>query len=584
MADTNQDKFIIYQIFTRLFGNLNTTNKYCGSIEENGSGKFNDITTVALEALKDFGATHVWYTGVLRHATLTAYPQYGLESDHPLIVKGIAGSPYAIKDYYDVNPDLAEDVGARMEEFEQLVSRSHATGLKVIIDFVPNHVARQYQSLARAEGVRDFGEEDDTSVAFKPSNNFYYIPNQDFIVPAGHSPVRDLEMPYTERPAKATGNDVFQAQPSQYDWYETIKLNYGVDYQNARTTYFNPLPDTWQKMYDILAFWVGKGVDGFRCDMAEMVPVEFWGWVIPEIKKLNSGVIFIAEIYNPQEYHNYIQKGKFDYLYDKVGLYNALRRLVEGFGTAEDITRIWQEESGDISRNMLRFLENHDEQRIASRYFAGDPWLAIPAMTLSATLHTGPLMIYFGQELGVNPTESEGFQGEDGRTTIFDYWGVPEVQLWVNDGKFNTEKLAAGQKRLRDFYQSLNHFVRNNEAIYAGAFFDLQYVNVDGQSYNYDKTVVYSYLRYTERQQLLLICNFDRERTIETNIRVPADVWTNALKLGKTTDYRLKPVFPLTTLPLHLKTTEITSTGVHVELPPVSVVVFEIVSNAQANA
>ncbi|MCE6990260.1 alpha-amylase family protein [Dyadobacter sp. CY323] len=577
MPTPGSHKFVIYQIFTRLFGNQNTTNKYYGTLEENGTGKFNDITETALVALKDFGITHVWYTGILEHATLTDYSEFGINPDHPLVVKGIAGSPYAVKDYYDVDPDLAVDVRDRMKEFEELLGRTHALDLKVIIDFIPNHVARQYHSDATAMGIKDFGEEDDDTVDFKASNNFYYIPNQDFIVPEGHTPPVPIHNPYHERPAKATGNDVFQAQPSQYDWYETIKLNYGVDYLRERATYFDPIPSTWLKMYDILKYWVQKGVDGFRCDMAEMVPVEFWAWVIPEIKKLNETVIFIAEIYNPTEYHNYINVGKFDYLYDKVGLYNSLRRLVEGHGTVEEITRIWQQESGDISKNMLRFLENHDEQRIASRYFAGDPWLAIPAMTLSATLHDGPVMVYFGQELGVNPTVAEGFQGEDGRTTIFDYWGVTEFQQWVNGGRFNTDLLTADQQRLRSFYESLNHFVLENEAVREGGFYDLQFINVDGQSLNYDKTIIYSYLRYAENQKLLFVYNFHHDKTIETSVRIPQDAWTDFLKLGKTNDYSLKPVFPLFLPPLRLNAAEITSTGVHIELPPVSVFVFEII-------
>ncbi|GGB90631.1 alpha-amylase family protein [Dyadobacter sediminis] len=577
MSVVNKDKFIIYQIFTRLFGNQNTTNKFYGTLEENGAGKFNDITDTALAALKGFGVTHVWYTGVLQHATLTDYAQFGIPADHPLIVKGIAGSPYAVKDYYDVDPDLAVDVSNRMQEFEQLVARTHHHGLKAIIDFIPNHVARQYHSKARAQGIKDFGEEDDDTVSFKAENNFYYIPNQDFIVPEGHNLPVNITAPYIERPAKATGNDVFAAQPSQFDWYETIKLNYGVDYQNGKTAYFDPIPSTWHKMYDILRFWVQKGVDGFRCDMAEMVPVEFWEWVIPEIKKLDPQVIFIAEIYNPSEYHNYIRKGKFDYLYDKVGLYNSLRKLMEGNGTAEEITRLWQQESGDISEHMLRFLENHDEQRIASKFFAGDPWAAVPAMTLSATLHTGPLMLYFGQELGVNPTQSEGFQGEDGRTTIFDYWGVTEFQQWVNVGKFDLEKLTEDQKKLRSFYESLNRFVLDNEAVYAGEFYDLQYFNIDGQCYNYDKKGMYSYLRYTENQKLLFIYNFDRKRSMETAIRIPQDAWTHFLKLENTFLYKLKPVFPAFASELSLKATEITSTGVQIELLPASVSVYEIV-------
>jgi len=578
MPATNQDKLVVYQVFTRLFGNQNTTNKAYGTIEENGSGKFNDITDIALKALKDFGISHVWYTGIIEHATLSDYSSYGISCDHPLIVKGIAGSPYAVKDYYDVDPDLAVDVTNRMQEFETLVTRTHEQKLKVIIDFVPNHVARQYHSDVRPNGVKDFGEDDDSSVSFDPDNNFYYIPSQDFIVPEGHKPPVPVLGPYQERPAKATGNDVFRAQPSQYDWYETIKLNYGVDYLNNRSIHFDPIPSTWTKMYDILAYWTGKGVDGFRCDMAEMVPVEFWGWVIPEIEKLNPEIIFIAEIYNSYEYHNFIHRGKFTYLYDKVGLYNSLRKLMEGHGTVEEITRLWQQESGDISNNMLRFLENHDEQRIASRYFAGDAWVAVPAITLSATLHTGPFMLYFGQEIGVNAAVEEGFQSEDGRTTIFDYWGVTEFQGWINGGKFDGGKLDDNQQQLRSFYERLNHFITENEAVYAGQFYDLQYVNIDGQSPEYDRNRVYSYLRYTDEQKLLFIYNFDRERGFNTSIRIPDGAWTGPLKLDSPGSYMLKPVFPLLKPVAGSLATDITSSGFPIYLPPISVFVFEILA------
>ncbi|GHB81553.1 alpha-amylase family protein [Persicitalea jodogahamensis] len=576
LSNPKHDKLVVYQIFTRLFGNQNLTNNYYGSLKTNGVGKFNDITAVALQALKDFGISHVWYTGVIEHATMTDYSDFGIKPDNPLIVKGMAGSPYAIKDYYDVDPDLAVDVDKRMDEFEALLIRTHEANLKVIIDFVPNHVARQYSSDAKPAGVRDFGEGDRTDVVFDPQNNFYYLPNEPFHSPEEIISPVDSEHVYNEVPAKATGNDVFNARPSIYDWYETIKLNYGVDYLNGHARYFDPIPATWLQMRDILLYWTQKGVDGFRCDMAEMVPVEFWGWVIPEIQAMNPDIIFIAEIYNPSEYHNYIFKGKFDYLYDKVGLYNYLRPIMEGNGTVEYITRLWQNESGDIAHHMLRFLENHDEQRIASRFFAHDPWVAIPAMTLSATLHTGPMMIYFGQEVGVNPTESEGFQGDDGRTTIFDYWGVPEFQRWVNQGKFDGGKLDENQKKLRQFYHDLNHFAVENEAIRIGDFYDLQYVNIDDQSPEYDKTRTYAYLRYTSNQRFVCVYNFDKIKTISTRVKIPSDVLSNTLKIRDVEPCHLVEVFPGNSLALNLDVAEIENSGIPVSLRPLSVIILEI--------
>ena len=392
-----QEKIIIYQVFTRLFGNNSLRCKPNGSLEENGCGKMADFTTKALNEIRTLGATHIWYTGIIEHATQTNYTRYGIKPDHPAVVKGKAGSPYAIKDYYDVDPDLATSIPDRMKEFENLVTRSHKAGLKIIIDFVPNHVARQYGSDAKPEGVTDLGEKDDVTKAFSPNNNFYYIP--DTKLEGNIDLHRGAAEPYIEFPAKATGNDRFDAWPNSNDWYETVKLNYGIDYLNGHSRHFEPIPDTWVKMRDILLFWSAKGIDGFRCDMAEMVPVEFWGWVIPQIKAEHPKLIFIAEVYNPGEYRNYLFNGKFDYLYDKVGLYDTLRAITCGWESATAIPQRWQS-LGGIEKRMLNFLENHDEQRIASDYFAGNGSKAIPAMIVSACMNTNPVMIYFGQELG----------------------------------------------------------------------------------------------------------------------------------------------------------------------------------------
>jgi len=566
-------KRIIYQIFTRLFGNTRQANLPNGTIDQNGAGKFNDITQEALQSIADLGVTDVWYTGIIHHAQLTSYKAYGITEDHPSIVKGIAGSPYAIKDYYDVDPDLASHVPDRMAEFEALVQRTHEHDLRVIIDFVPNHVARQYKSSCLPSGVRDLGQDDNTDQPFHPQNNFYYL-SEPFTPPLEEQNMGLV--PYNETPAKATGNDVFSPRPHQNDWYETVKLNYGVDYQNGYHTHFDPIPSTWIKMKDILLYWAGKNVDGFRCDMAEMVPVEFWGWAITEVKKQYPHVIFIAEIYNATLYQSFINNGKFDYLYDKVGLYNRVRSLVEGHGSAEDLTWLWQNESGSFSHRMLRFLENHDEQRIASQYFAGDPFKALPAVTLCASMHTGPFMIYFGQELGVNPTESEGFQGNDGRTTIFDYWSIPEIQAWNNQGKFDETALSDAQIQLRHYYATLCNFVLNSPAISTGAFFDLQYVNNNGQSSNYNANRIYSYLRYNEDEQLLCVYNFDHDNTYNTFIRIPEQLLEEILLLKSNDSFSLSGIIS-NTKNEEIKSINISDAsinGIPITLTPNSVKIF----------
>lgn len=505
-------KFIIYQVLPRLFGNYNTTNKPNGSLEENGCGKFNSFTTKALKEIKSLGVTHVWYTGIIEHATQTDYTAFGIRKDHPAIVKGRAGSAYAIKDYYDVDPDLSENVQDRMGEFERLVERTHGAGLKVIIDFVPNHVARQYGSDAKPEGVIDLGETDLTDYAFHSKNNFYYLPGQSF------HPQFDVDG-YVEFPAKATGNDQFTAHPGINDWYETVKLNYGVDYMNSRQPYFDPIPDTWHKMLHILLFWAEKKVDGFRCDMAEMVPVEFWHWAIARVKSSYPEIIFIAEVYNPQEYRNYIFHGGFDYLYDKVGMYDLLRNITCNQHAATQITHAWQSLSG-IEDKMLHFLENHDEQRIASDFFAGNPWKILPALIVSATLTKAPFMLYAGQELGERGMDAEGFSGLDGRTTIFDYWGVATLQQWSNKGNFDGKQLTGDQQHLRKFYRRLLNLSLIEKAISRGVMYDLQYANFHHRTYCPDKQ--FTYFRKYEGELILIVVNFD-ESAVAISLNVPVE-------------------------------------------------------------
>lgn len=524
------NKLIIYQMMVRLFGNKNTTNKVYGSIEENGVGKFNDINDKALIELKKLGISHVWYTGVLEQATMTDYSAFGIKADDPDIVKGRAGSPYAIKDYYDVSPDLAVDVKNRVAEFEALVKRTHNQGLKVLMDFVPNHVARTYNSDAKPAGVIDFGANDDVSKAFDPLNDFYYVPGKPFVVPVGTNAGGDLfQSPlknnkFNENPAKATGNNVFSEAPTLNDWSETIKLNYGVDYLNAEKHYFEPMPPVWIKMKDILTYWAKKDVDGFRCDMSEMVPIEFWNWVIPEVKKVNPGIIFIAEAYNPKLYEQFLTTGKFDYLYDKVGLYDGLKRLIknEAHADVKDISYVVNHESAGFSAKMLRFLENHDEERIASDGFAQNPWLALPAMVVSATLSTGPVMLYFGQEVGEPGKGVEGFGGSDSRTSIFDYWGVPEHQKWMNDGKFDGGKLSAEQLKLRDYYGKLLNISASNEAISRGEFAEIKDPAMNNR--------MYAFVRYTDTQRILIAVNFDRGQTLDTHLKIPEIILNGVAK------------------------------------------------------
>lgn len=497
-------KIIIYQVFPRLFGNDNSECRYNGDYKTNGSGKMSDFDARTLQEIKKLGITHIWYTGMIEHATQTDYSTFGIRPDHPAIVKGKAGSPYAIKDYYDIDPDLANDVEHRMNEFEALVQRTHEADLQVIIDFVPNHVARQYHSDAHPKGSTDLGANDDTSCSFSPYNNFYYIPQT--ALHGQFDMQGSAEKPYQEFPAKATGNNRFDAYPNLNDWYETVKLNYGVDYQNGGNTCFSPLPDTWIKMRDILLFWAAKGVDGFRCDMAEMVPVEFWEWVIPQVKAQVPGILFIAEIYTPASYDIYLHKGKFDYLYDKVGLYDTLRNIICGYESVTAITRCWQSLNG-AERKMLNFLENHDEQRIASDFFAMNPFKAIPALIVSACMNTNPFLLYFGQEFGEMGMESEGFSGRNGRTSIFDYWSLYTLRRWRNEGNYNSPLLTKEEQELYARYARILNLCNEEPAISRGDFFDLMYANINGWRFNEHKQ--FAFLRKYKDDIVLVAVNFD---------------------------------------------------------------------------
>jgi len=505
-------KIIIYQVFTRLFGNRNTARVPNGTLRVNGTGKMSDFDVERLRRIHDMGFTHVWYTGVIRHATATDYSKHGIPRQHPSVVKGVAGSPYAITDYYDIDPDLADDIDRRMDEFQLLVDRTHQAGMKVVIDFVPNHVAREYHSIMKPDGVRDLGEDDDTGKHFSPTNNFYYCPGQPFVSPVQP---KEGEEPYVENPAKCTGNDRFDNCPGRNDWYETVKLNYGIDYCDAggRSYHFDPVPNTWVKMTDILLYWASKDIDGFRCDMAEMVPPAFWAYATRIVKERYPRIVFIGEVYDTNQYRTYIQSG-FDYLYDKVGMYDCLRDVVCDRRPASSITYYWQHVD-DIRQHMLYFLENHDEQRIASDFFCGSGAKAIPAVIVAALMGNNPFMVYAGQEFGERGMDAEGFSGRDGRTTIFDYWCVDTIRR----GYFDRRHLTQDEMHLQLKYQQILHIANREAAVREGEFFDLMYVNP--QTWKFNPRHEYAFLRKFEDEVLLVVANFGPDR-VNTSVNIPA--------------------------------------------------------------
>jgi glycosidase len=590
--NADERKIVIYQVFTRLFGNKTTANIPWGSREQNGVGTFDDFDDKALRGIKQLGVSHIWYTGVPHHALVADYSKYGIRNDDPDVIKGRAGSPYAVKDYYNVNPDLARDPAKRLDEFKALIARSHKYGLQVMIDIVPNHVARGYASSGAPNGVRDFGADDDTSVEYARNNDFYYVPGQPFRVPAWPVDYRVLngeahpqaDGRFAENPAKWTGNGSRAAQPKFDDWYETVKINYGVkpdgsyDFPRLPADYAGKdwrahyafwqgkdVPSSWKKFRDITQFWLAQGVDGFRYDMAEMVPVEFWSYLNSAIKHTNPQATLLAEVYNPKQYRDYVHLGKMDYLYDKVDFYDHLKLVMQGKASTDRLADI-QTQFADIEHHLLHFLENHDEQRIASAPFAGDARKGLPAMVVSATISTAPTLLYFGQDVGEKGDSDAGF-GKSSRTTIFDYWGVPAHQRWMNDGKFDGGALTPAEKNLRAEYVRLMQFTRHAPAL-MGEYRDLHKHNTGNKGYDGE---LFSYARYNTKQKLVMVSNFSASNSKRFTLRLPPPLLAEwRLRDG---NYRLKD--HLGNTKTHLQVSNMMG-FIELELAPLQSVILEL--------
>ena len=519
-------KVIIYQMLPRLWGNVGGKNIKNGTLKDNGCGKFSSIDTITLEYLKSLGVSYVWYTGIIRHAT--AEDSAGCTPSSADWVKGRAGSPYSITDYYDVNPYLADDPENRMEEFHKLVERTHAAGLKVIIDFVPNHVARDYGRFAAAHpaptGMAALGESDDKSVHWKDINDFFYYPGIPLALPIQNQT-------YMEMPAMASGNS-YTSSPGVNDWYDTIKLNYCDSHT-----------ETWEKMYDIVNFWAGQGVDGFRCDMVELVPPAFFKWLISRIKKDRPDLLFVAEVYQKTLYSKYIREIGFDLLYDKSGIYDTLRAIVEknakdsgvpveDWQSAKRITWNWQS-LGDLQPYMLNFLENHDEQRFASDFFGCDARNSYAALYTALYLNNAPFMLYAGEEVGERGMDNEGFSGRDGRTSIFDWWAPSSLTRLYKYIHGEKEALAPEEETMLDTYRKALKFAAEDNAVSKGTFYDLCYCNYASDGFNPDRH--FAFLRDFEDETLLIVCNFSKNDA-EMRISIPEHAF-NWMKMPESEEF-----------------------------------------------
>ena len=529
----------IYQLFVRLFGNTNPSRKPNGTLAENGSGRFADIDGRALDSLRALGVTHVWLHGVLRQATATDWSRIGLPPDDPDLLKGLAGSPYAVRDCFDVCPDYAVDPARRLDEFRGAVARIHDRGMKVLVDFVPNHVARSHRSVVRPE--LSFGATDDPSRFFAPGNNFYYMPGNG---PLRLPTVRDGEPtsptcrvvggcdglfgPEREH-GRVTGNNVVSWSPGAGDWYETVKLNYGHDFTRGSRGPGEyptaghpdkPIPDTWSKMDAVLAHWQGLGVDGFRCDMAHWIPMEFWGWAIGRARSRVPGTEFIAEAYDDDP--NKVSDGNvlealldagFDAVYDHHA-YRILKEIYDGPKWANDLDAVL----GKVAplHRAVRYAENHDEVRLANP----SGWAGIgadvgrPVTALLFGIGRGPVMVYNGQEVGEPAIGSAGFGGDNGRTSIFDYGSMPEFAKWVNGHRYDGANLSGAQRELREWYGRLMRLA-GDPAMACGEFIPLNSLNIDNPAYGRlpgegaSGHWLYAYIRHDPgtRRTMLVVVN-----------------------------------------------------------------------------
>lgn len=579
---------VIYQLFVRHFSNEEMGGVAWGTKEQNGCGTYNGISDAALEQIARMGVTHVWLTGVLRHATQTAYP--GLPADPDCVVKGRAGSPYAVTDYFDVDPDLAEVVENRLGEFAALLQRCRRWGMIPIIDFVPNHVSRNYQSRVRPES--NLGKDDQTACFFARDNAFYYL--------EPHQPGLGMMLPEGEflperGQGRVTGNNVASWNPGVYDWYETVKLNYGTDYRHgSHATATLPgllapayaIPRTWRFMNEVLAYWQEMGVGGFRCDMAHMVPLPFWRWIIAHARLRDRSVFFMAEGYDDHlklidgPVSPALLSAGFQAVYDGAA-YESLRKVYEGGAWANDLDRLNQGESPMFAGG-VRYVENHDEPRLASPLYWGGVGRAVsPAVLVAQYASTcGPVLVYNGQETGEAAEGPGGYGGDNGRTSIFDYTHLPSLQRWMNGGACDGALLTPEEKKLREFTTHLLTLLQH-PALAHGAFYGLNWANRETPGYgrhageSVSGHSLYAFLRHCRQTKstLLVVCNFSPVEMVETHIHLPRHAAEWAGK--KVIQHRFVPLLDSSSPLLEADTATLESAGLPLALPPGQAQIFE---------
>ncbi len=580
---------VIYEVPVRLFGNRNGRRLPRGTLAENGAGRFADLNDAALEALRSLGVTHLWLVGVLRHATLTAWP--GLAADPPDIVKGVAGSYFAVRDYFDVCPELAQTPSKRMQEFEALIERIHGHGMRALIDLVPNHVGRSYHSVVRSE--LDFGLNDERGVFFSASNNFFYLVEPEgqglsILGPAGWK-IDGMSGTFAPEDGSAghvprvTGNNQTSPRLGPFDWYDTVKLNYGYNFVTQEARY-DPIPNTWWKLDEVIGYWQGKGVDGFRCDFAHWIPIEFWRFAIGRARARDADVYFLGEVFDnwdavPGTSKPLLIEAGFDAVYDEPA-FRTVKRIFQSVGWANDLGLLLDATQG--GGHLLRYLENHDERRVASPVVQGveprDSGLGSARAGLAASAAMwvsgrGPILLYAGQESGEEGMDAEGYAGVDGRTSIFDYWSLPKLMAWGNDGEWDGGKSSWAERECRKAYGKLVGVASRTEFA-AGACYGLNPANREQVSYGERGRWIWSHLRYVPGGEAASLCvvNLSSSESFDVRVRIPQ----HAQRLAGWPPGAVLTLSPL----LHaqaafsIRSEEADTAGVPVPLPPASAEVF----------
>ncbi len=506
-----------------------------GAHEEN-TGKLSYLTIEVLKEIKELGVDYIWIAGILENANPKIVD--------PDVVKGDAGSFYAIYDNWDISSQVGN-----LDEFDALIERAHSIGLRVLIDFIPNHTARVHKTDVVCKEEIDFGKGENPNENFSLDNNFYYLgSNSTFVPPKTSLPGvdgffdMDIFMPgiQFESPARVTGNNVLSALPQYHDWYETVKLNYGLNLFSDGKPFIGA-SKTWKQMLDVAIYWLNKGVDGFRVDVTHGVAVEFWYYFINEVRKVQPNAFFVAEAFeeDPIKSTGFSLEKLFDAGFDSVlngPMYWNLRRqalLSQNMNSSTYYHSPGSRKSIlDNGYSFTHYMGNHDEVRLASSFFAPSlesrvdrAWLGL-AYSIYAALLPGNFLIHGGDEFQEEASLPGVFGGYDGRTSIFDFVYQPQTRTWLYEERphwmINFREMY---RRLFSLKKRIPFNIKHSTS--NPTFIDLMKIN---DSKNISKWVS-AYVRFFNNERYLVVMNADPHNSHEVTIHFTSRRFTDSLEV-----------------------------------------------------